>query len=454
MSLAKPVLKIKLGYLPLAKASWLDDRVETARQQAESFLRGFDVELISSGKTVVADDEARDCAARFAAQQVDVLLVHFITFSLGSIIPILISRMRAPMILWGVPEPVMDGGRLKANSFCALNMNCHTLWKMERPCAHLFGSEADIRKPLQSQLAAIACMKNLRESRLGLVGNRVPGFYASNFNELALRSQFGVEVKHIDLAELFEVAGRQLTACPSDLAMEVKACAGAVKGPTDQELGKAGALYRGLIAIAQKRELDGFAVKCWPEFGDFFGVAVCATLGMLNDAGFPTACEGDVYGAVSMLMAAHLAGSAPFFMDMVAANPADNTCVFWHCGAVPASLCRQPGCGVLRHHGIMDGGDRKGVTNDFPVKEGPVTILRLGEGRHGHRLLIASGEGLPTDCIIRGNPLRVKMKCPVDDFTRVILDQGFEHHYTLVHGWIGDEAQNLCKWLDIESVIP
>ena len=244
--------------------------------------------------------------------------------------------------------------------------------------------------------------KELSAARLGLVGGRVPGFYTSNFDEMKLRSTFGTTVEVIDLLEVIETAGK-LTAAESAEGLQiVKKSAAQVCAVTDTELKLAGNLFQAFRKIGAKYQLNGFAIRCWPEFSDIYGIAPCAVIGMLNDAGFNASCEGDIPGAVTMrLQQALAAGAIPFFVDLISFDYNDNTGVVWHCGAAPASLCRRFDETVLRKHGRVDGGDKKGVTNDFSLKAGRITLAKLDETPDGYRMLIAPGTALDTDKYIR-----------------------------------------------------
>jgi L-fucose isomerase-like protein len=103
----------------------------------------------------------------------------------------------------------------------------------------------------------------------------------------------------------------------------------------------------------------------------------------------------------------------------------------------------------------VEGGGVKGVTNEFPLKPGRVTLARLGEKRDGDgfRMLIATGEGLDTDLFVRGNPLKIKFDAGCDKLREVVINQGWEHHYALSYGDLVPELLDLCRCLDIEPVV-
>ena len=109
-------------------------------------------------------------------------------------------------MLWGVPEPTLDGPKLRSNSFCGLNMNAHTLMRLGRKYDYIFCGPDEAPAALAPTFRVIDCLQRLRRVRLGLVGYRVPGFYTSTFDEMGLRRLLGVEVHHVTTAELFDVA--------------------------------------------------------------------------------------------------------------------------------------------------------------------------------------------------------------------------------------------------------
>ncbi|MDD5728985.1 MAG: hypothetical protein PHV59_10515, partial [Victivallales bacterium] len=123
------------------------------------------------------------------------------------------------------------------------------------------------------------------------------------------------------------------------------------------------------------------------------------------------------------------------------------------CGAGPASLCKNFADTQLSRHFRVDGGDKKGLVNEFPLKPGTVTVAQLDEDGNGYRLLIARGEALDTDQIIRGNPLNIKFDFPVGKLVDTIMNEGFKHHYSLVHADIVEELIAFCAWHDIKPVI-
>ncbi|MFA5204152.1 MAG: hypothetical protein WC708_07080 [Lentisphaeria bacterium] len=444
--------KLKVGYLSLVKGSWINDKLEVQRQQALKDLAVLDVELVDCGLLIQSEIEAEQVFWKFEEARVDVILAHFITFSLGTVVPGMAVKLRKPVIFWSEPEPPMDGGRIAANSFCATNMNAHALWKMGLKYTLVYGHADTAIPELKRQLKVVECVNLLKHVRIGSLGGRVPGFYTSDFNELAMREKFGAEAEGITLLELVNVAE---TIKGEELAEAVTLVKGNSKCfISDDELNKGAALFAAFQKLTKKYRLDAWTARCWPEFSDIFGIGVCHILGCMTNSGVPTACEGDMYGALAMLMVKNLSGSDAFFCDLISFNQGGDTGVFWHCGAAPRSLCKAGCVSELHKHSIIGGGGKKGIAVEFPLKPGPVTVIRIGDTQDGtgYRLLSISGDGLDTKQLLHGTPLTVRFNRPANELVEKLVDSGFEHHYVLCHGDIRAELRQFAKLLDLELI--
>jgi L-fucose isomerase-like protein len=201
--------KFKICYLPLSKVNWTNDTLEAARSNAVAFLKSLPgVEVIGGDKMLTLEDEAVEQLAEIEKMQPDLIITHFMTFSLGVVPPLYAQRLNVPVVLWSMKEPDPQGVRLQKNSFCAANMNAHHMWRLHIPYFHVHaepGTDEAATQLLQAIRVATA-MKELNRMRIGLVGGRVPGFYTSCCSEMLLRRKLGPEVKIITQHELFTTA--------------------------------------------------------------------------------------------------------------------------------------------------------------------------------------------------------------------------------------------------------
>ncbi len=452
--------QFKIGYLPLTKANWTNETLEAARREARAYLQSLPgVEVVGGDRMIDFEEKAVRELGFFKQERPDLIVAHFMTFSLGVIVPMFAQRLKVPVVLWSMKEPDPKGGRLQNNSFCAANMNSHFLYRMHVPYFHVHaevGSEP-AKQGLEKAIRVTKTVNTLGRMRIGVIGGRVPGFFTSSCDEMLLRTKIGPEVKFITEHEVIETA-RKLKPEELDSAMKTilsDATVHPTDGPSDEQLRKSAALFAAVGKMKEKFLVDTFAMRCWPEFiaDDLYGIAVCSTIGHLTNHGFLTACEGDAYGAVMMRMAQELTGDLPFFCDMIVME--GDYGVAWHCGAAPGRLCR-PGCRPqLCRSATVEGGGVKGVTGEFPLKPGRVTLARLGEKRDGDgfRMLIATGDALDTELFVRGNPVRIRFDAGCDKLREVVIGQGWEHHYALSYGDIVPELLDICRILDIEPAV-
>ncbi len=451
--------KWKVGYLPLTKGSWMNPSLEEKRKNALKTMKNLspDWAVVGGEKMIAFEPEALEMLECFAGERVDAIVCQFMTFSLGTIVPLIANRLKVPVILWSMPEPPANGGRLQANSFCAANMNSHFLWKLRIPYFHVHAptESAEAASQLASVFRSVRAAKVVRTLRLGVIGGRVPGFYTSGCDEMMLREKLGVELKYITLLEVVKTAEALGDAEIAPALARIRAESRKIDGPDETELKKSAAFYTAVQKMKEKYGAGTFAVRCWPEvnMNELYGIGVCSTLGTLTNNDTVTACEGDVYGAVLMQIQRELTGNAPFFCDLIVCE--GDYGVAWHCGAAPCKLCKENYESCLRKSSIIDGGDVKGLTHEFPLRAGRVTLTRLGEVRDGtgFRMLIATGDGIDTDLFVRGNPLKIRFDAGCDKLREVIIGQGFEHHFSLAYGDISRELQHFCKLMDIEPVV-
>ena len=446
--------QIKIGYMALSKASWMTPRIEGIVTETIANLETLPCQLVSCGKPVTTESEIIETCGLFKREGVDAVVMHFVTFPAGAMIPAAGSRLDVPIILLANPEKAGPGKMWEQNSFCGANLGGYVMNRLRRKYTYVKALPGDTAKALAVPLSVIRCISAMKELRIGLAGGRVPGFYTSNFDEMKLRREFGTAVEVMDLIEVVNTA-EHLTADELERARGiVKNSSASVCCVSDDDLELAAKMLGGFLSMAKKYSLDSFAVRCWPEFSDIFGIAPCAVLGMLSDNGYPTSCEGDVPGAVTMAILRLLAGGGiPFFVDLISYDEESNSGVVWHCGAAPVSLCRKFEETQLRLHMRVDGGDKKGVTNDFSLKGGRVTLAKLDQDVDGnYRMLIAPGTAIDTEPFIRGNPLTIRFDDPVPKLIDTILKKGFEHHYAVIHADVKKELLLLCEWMKIEPV--
>jgi L-fucose isomerase-like protein len=450
---------VKIGYVALSKASWITPKIEAIAAETKKALSTFNaVEVICPENLVSTETEAEKAANKLRKAEVDLLVMHFVSFPVGALIPCIANRSgNIPVVLLSNPEKPGAEKMWEQNSFCGANLGAFVMRRLGKKYGYIHELPVNVPAKISKYVQAVRCIKAQKTLRIGLAGGRVPGFYTSNFNEMDFSRKFGVTVELMELLEVVDKTGKltaeELTAARAIVKRSSAGCNNVSEA--DLELGAK--MYGAFKALADKYRIGAYSVRCWPELPDIFGIAPCAVLGCLSDNGIPAACEGDVPGIVTMMMLQTLADKKeiPFFVDLISFDNPSNTGVIWHCGAAPISLCRKFTESSFCQHMRVDGGNKKGLTNEFSLKAGRVTIAKLDQDIDGHfRMLILPATAQDTEPFLRGNPLRVKFDSPAEQVIETIMNKGFEHHYAVIHADVAEALEIYSKWMDFEIVKP
>jgi L-fucose isomerase-like protein len=451
---ARDELTPVIGFACVARPTFAVEYAREAATQAFAALADLGWPVVGKADLLMDAQSARQAAIVLRQHTPDLLVILCATFSDASMAVELTSLIDAPACLWALREPGPVGDRLWLNSLCGVNITSHALQKAGYITQYIYGNpgEPDLLAPLAAFARAAVTCNRLRSSRIGLVGQAPAGFYGCQFDELELAKVIGTSAVRIDLNDVFTAASE----APAP-AVEAAIASTGERSPSlhrleqerPVEVQRFGEAYVVLREYLQTQQLDGLAVRCWPEFPQQFGLMPCATLGRLADDGFVCACEADMHGAVTLLALQWLSGAAPLLADLVAMDTQANTVSLWHCGNAPACLAREGEEPLLTVHCNR----RIGIAGNFAIRPGPATLARLGVGPRGYRLLAIDGELLdePSNRFM-GNTAVFRPKGEAQQLLNTIIEDGWEHHMAIVTGHIVAELDALARLLGIEAV--
>jgi L-fucose isomerase-like protein len=405
------------------------------------------------GFAVHDEATARHAADSLAELEPDLVLVQQTTFATGDLLAPLL-RLSTPLALWAVPE--RSGGRgasgpLPLNSLCGLNMSMSLLGtaSVDRrlPVKWLHG-EADstpFRRRFAPTVAALRALRALRAARVLQIGGTAPHFYALE----EMPSLEGVTVEHMTLELLFE----RMAAVPRQQRRELSERWREREETSvdDPQLERSAALELALAGIVEEGGYSAVALRCWPELPERCGTMACAALARMGDARVPSACEGDVMGALSMLALQGAGGSPALLLDL--SDVDEEELFFWHCGNGPLEWAGPSGTRLTAHFN-----QDLGTVRDMIIRPGPATGFRLLDG--GRRAVVFAGEfagdgdGANYDGIrgrlgkLSWNGTRVTSR----QFLANVLDWRLPHHLALGGGGLDESLLELCGWLGADTV--
>jgi L-fucose isomerase-like protein len=220
-------------------------------------------------------------------------------------------------------------------------------------------------------------------------------------------------------------------------------------------------LEAALVEFWERNRLSAMAMQCWPTIMREMNLNPCALFGRMTGRAMLTACETDILGAVAMLVnyQAALGEGLPHFVDWTIQhreNP--NRLLAWHCGNAPVTLAANPQAVALRSRSNMTAelpvleGDGMAGLYQFQVKPGKVTFCRLAEYDNQWKMLITTGEIIPSDETLAGTWSWVEVR-DHEKLYRTLVEEGFIHHASMIHGDQTHALLMACKFLDIQPIL-
>lgn len=381
----------------------------------------------------------------------DLIILQNITFANAAYASEVLRRFDAPILLWTLREPVIDGGRLRLNSLTGAYSaaNAYKAFRKE-PLNYIFGAptEENVVKKVRDTVAAARLRYDMKHLKIASVGHTPQGFGFGRALDLEMMENFGATLECIEARELIDIAkGYSDEEIEAYLADATKRTRGLEATPEKNRKDFA-RLYKAYKTYVEENGIGALASRCWPDFFTAFGTPVCTVLAMLNDLGIAASCEVDTYGALSMYLCMQLTGQATFFGDPVSMDEGENTITFWHCGTAACSLAREDTGAKIDVHC-----NRKiGPTLDFGCKAADqVTIFRIGKDAAGKfRFFIANGEALDKPKQFNGTSIVVKTNASAERIVCETVEAGWEPHFVVAYGDVADTLTILANMLDME----
>ena len=372
---------------------------------------------------VIEVEDAKRAALELAAGSLDAVIVISGTFHLGHLVLEIDKVVKKPILLWGLNELPYNGGKIRLNSVCGVNLNASNLYKSgNREYYSIISDSVDT-----DWIDAIRIDAALKKAHIGIAGFRAHGFFNLGFDELGSFKQTGVLLDHYELNEIFhtEVSEAETSAAVREIAEIFD-----VSSVSQLQVQKVGELKTKLGKFVSRHNLDGLVLRCWPEFAAEFGIAPCAAMSLLQSEGIVLGCEGDVEGTLSMLAHKAIGAETPFLADLSQVELEEDYALMWHCGVAPCNLWDGKCSRSLDTY--FAGG--KGVTADFVMKGGEVTILRFDSADGEYRIFMQKGESLPMEKLLRGTYAKVRFESHIRSVLDKVVYNGIAHHVSMAYG--------------------
>ncbi len=309
---------------------------------------------------------------------------------------------------------------------------------------------------------AAGILRTLNYSRVGFLGHTYPGMLDMYSDFTMHHAQLGAHVevlemddlherveqatdeeiaaKVVEITETFEVAapGKDKISMPvTDEAMlwSARVAVGLDKLVEDFDLNGLTYYYRGLNGNANEE----------------LGASLIVGNSLLTARGVPASGEGDLKTCMAMLVMDRL-GAGGSYTEFYAMDFVDEFILMGHDG--PGHVAISADKPLLRGLGLFHGKRGYGLSVEFNVKTGPVTILGMTQTADGRlKLLAAEGEAEPGPRLAIGNTnSRLRFSLDPAEFMNRWAEAGPTHHCALGVGHQIGKIRKLARLLDLELV--
>jgi L-fucose isomerase-like protein len=478
-------IKVKIGFVPSYRfrcTPWCQKmRDDSLRAFAE--VKGMEVVVPQpspDGKSLDAIngytpngtvnnlDEAEAVAEYFMREKIDGLILCPLDFGDERSACKIAEKLKVPVLLYATKEPpgMDDSGMSRvSDSYCGNLSMASGLYRRKIAFHYaglFFPHEPELKDEVQDFIRAVAVVKSMKNARIGQVGVRPPTFETVGYDEVAMIKSFGQNVIYTNLSDIVDNAKRY-----ADDDTKVKEMIEEIKNAyaeitvSNKHILNSAKLELALIDFWNRNNLSALAVQCWPTIQRTMGVSVCALYGRLTGRGMVTACETDIIGALTMMINYHagLGETVPHFIDWTIQHRDNHYWLLaWHCGNAPVCLAKDRSQTALRSRRDMKGelcieeDDASAGLAQFQIMPGNVTLCRLAEYDNEWKMLISTGEIIPSDETLAGTWAWVAVN-DHEKLYRTLVEEGFIHHASMIHGDQTKALLKACKFLGIKPIV-
>ncbi|EHR63666.1 L-fucose/L-arabinose isomerase family protein [Saccharomonospora cyanea] len=425
-------------------------------------LRGFDAEIVDAG--FVSDaQEAATAAEKLRAGDCDLIVGFLTTYMTATMLMPIAQRSGAPVLLINLqPTASMDHATVDTGQWLAYCGACplpemanafrRAGVEFRSVSGHLHDERAWTK--IGRWVSAASVRRVLRHGRHGLMGHLYPGMYDVSTDLTMVNAHFGGHVEVLEFDDLRVRVEKVTDSEVSEKVAEAESVFELDSSVNREDLEWGARVAVGLDRLVADFDLDSLAYYhrgLDGELHERLGAGMILGASLLTARGIPAAGEYELRTSIAMLVMDVL-GAGGSFTELQALDFERGHVEMGHDG--PAHLrisSRRP---LLRGLGVYHGKRGWGVSVEFDVAHGPVTLLGLGQDRDGrYSFIVSEGEVVAGPLMRIGNTTsRVDFGRDPGEWTDEWAASGVAHHWALGVGHRVAEIEAVASLLGIAVV--
>ncbi|WP_329125544.1 L-fucose/L-arabinose isomerase family protein [Streptomyces sp. NBC_01465] len=437
-------------------------QLERSAARVAARMQEFDAEVVDVGFISDAQDGAA-AAEKLRAADCDLIVGFLTTYMTATMLLPVAQRSGAPVLLINLqPTEAMDhdsfdtGDWLAYCGACPLPEMANAFERAGVAFRSVSGHLDDERawERIGRWIRAAGVRSVLRRGRHGLMGHLYPGMYDVSTDLTMVPGRLGGHVEVVEFDDL-RVRVEQIKDDEVEAKLaETRRVFDLADSVDADDLRWAARVSAGLDRLVADFDLDSLAYYHRGLGGDILerlGAGVILGASLLTARGIPACGEYELRTSLAMLIADRL-GAGGSFTELQALNFRDGVVEMGHDG--PGHLAISRGRPLLRGLGVYHGKRGWGVSVEFDVRPGPVTLLGLGQTREGAYKLVASEGTVVEGPLLKiGNTTsRVDFGADPGEWTDAWSASGVGHHWALSTGRLLPDLRALASLTGLDLV--
>ena len=458
---------LKIGFVGTAISPYYAEEQEVRKNSEvhlKKILENFDVELISFHKTIFSKDDSVE-AENLLKNKVDFLLIQTSSCSSGEqLYPL--CNISSKIGVWAVPDIEKEGGvklhsLVSTSHYLGIIKKTLSKRKIKTKWFYNYADTDEFKNKFLITVKSLIAQKKLKQSRIGLIGGISPGFDNMIVDNDKIKQNIGTIIDEATILELVDKAKNFKQSIIDEEIKKIKNAATDITVSDDDSFNKVTRVYFALKQMREENNWDSLAVQCWSQFQELYGIAPCMAYGWMgSEDGIAVSCEGDVQGAISMLLLNYISNTekSSTLLDLATFDREADAVLMWHCGVSPRHFANEDGIKWVDHSTLGRKTEKKyGVAGDqvFQAQSSTTTYL----GNNAERLLVLNSEIFNhtnkgydgTRGWFKETKLN-RLNISAENLINTLNMIGHEHHYAVGQGNHSKELLEFAAWNDLKLI--